>query len=160
MNKLYWLYPDKLAGRPGPTEAPWDLAVLASAGIGHLISLEAELAHPADATAAGIVTYSFAIPDDSPARDTTEEICRQKIPEIVTTIRRLINGGQTVLVHCIAGNDRTGLALASYLAVNEDLTPQQAVDRIRCIRPTSLSTPGWDTMACRVIAHLQTICKQ
>jgi len=44
------------------------------------------------------------------------------------------------MVHCAAGRGRTGTILAAYLIKRENLTADQAIKRIRSIRPGSIQS--------------------
>src|ERR1700757_4594355 len=71
MDKLFWVIPGKLAGRPGPDQAPWDLAALRVGGIGTILSVnDGLLCHPQDFAVAGI-NYA-CMPLSANARHTLE----------------------------------------------------------------------------------------
>jgi len=44
------------------------------------------------------------------------------------------------MVHCAAGKGRTGTILAAYLLKNENLTAEQAIKKIRNLRPGSIQS--------------------
>lgn len=48
--------------------------------------------------------------------------------------------GEAVAVHCGSGLGRTGTLLACYLASSEGLSAEEAIERVRSIRPGSVET--------------------
>ncbi|KAG6602800.1 Dual specificity phosphatase [Phytophthora cinnamomi] len=82
-----------------------------------------------------ITRKSFEIEDSEDA----DLLCR--LPEIVAALRKLLEraeqDGTNVLVHCIAGRSRSASVVAAWMLINKPklLTVQDAVDRIRIIRP-------------------------
>ncbi|MEJ7731003.1 MAG: hypothetical protein WKG00_17525 [Polyangiaceae bacterium] len=55
MREVFWLIPDRVAGRPGPDRVPWDLAAMRDAGIGAVLSVnDGLLCHPEDFASVGI----------------------------------------------------------------------------------------------------------
>ncbi|MFM7533963.1 MAG: cyclin-dependent kinase inhibitor 3 family protein [Rubrivivax sp.] len=61
-------------------------------------------------------------------------------PEL-QAVRAALGRGERVLVHCAAGLGRTG-TLAAGLLVAQGLSPQQAIEAVRRVRPGTLETPG------------------
>lgn len=63
------------------------------------------------------------------------------IPELgtlergVAFIRDQLAKGNPVLVHCLAGEGRTGCLLAAYLIAEEEMTTGEVLTRLRAIKP-------------------------
>jgi atypical dual specificity phosphatase len=58
---------------------------------------------------------------------------------VLDTIRKANASGMGVAIHCAAGLGRTGTVLAAYF-VAKGLSPREAVDRVRELRPGSVET--------------------
>ncbi|MDQ3868561.1 MAG: dual specificity protein phosphatase 23 [Thermoproteota archaeon] len=59
---------------------------------------------------------------------------------VVDYIQEKIDNNKPVMVHCAAGRGRTGTILAAYLIKKEKLTADQAIRRIRKLRPGSIQS--------------------
>jgi atypical dual specificity phosphatase len=64
----------------------------------------------------------------------------EEIDSTVDYIQRQIDNRKPVMVHCAAGKGRTGTILAAYLLKNENLTAEQAIKKIRNLRPGSIQS--------------------
>lgn len=67
------------------------------------------------------------------------------IDETVDYIDKKISSGKPVLVHCAAGKGRTGAVLAAYFMKKENLTADQAIEKIRLMRPGSVQSLTQET---------------
>ena len=67
------------------------------------------------------------------------------IDETVDYIDKKISSGKPVLVHCAAGKGRTCAVLAAYLMKKENLTADQAIEKIRLMRPGSVQSLTQET---------------
>jgi protein-tyrosine phosphatase len=152
MKHLFWLIPERLAGRPGPDLAPWNLASLHRAGIGAVLSVnDGLLCHPEDFEAQGIAYACVPLSANAPPQPGDPEVCLQALPEAHAFVQRQVRAGLATVVHCSAGKDRTGLFLAYYLLRELGLSATTAIDRVRAVRPIALSAPGWDNLALDVL---------
>ena len=69
----------------------------------------------------------------------------EAMDETVEYIDKNIHSGKPVLVHCAAGKGRTGAVLAAYLIKKENLTAEQAIKKIRLMRPGSVQSLTQET---------------
>ena len=60
--------------------------------------------------------------------------------DIVGYIDNQINSNKPVVVHCAAGKGRTGTVLAAYLMKKDKLNVEDAVNKIRSLRPGSVQS--------------------
>lgn len=71
-------------------------------------------------------------------------------------IEEQLVGGRPVMVHCAAGKGRTGTVLAAYLVKNENLTAEQAIEKLRRLRPGSVQSVVQETAVSMYEKFLQT----
>lgn len=64
----------------------------------------------------------------------------EEIDSTVEYIQHQIDNKKPVMVHCAAGKGRTGTILAAYILKNENLTAEQAIKKIRNLRPGSIQS--------------------
>jgi len=74
-----------------------------------------------------------------PVRDFTPPT-QDQLSDGVDAIQTALSEGQRVAVHCGAGLGRTGTLIACYL-VSSGLSADEAIARIRALRPGSVETP-------------------
>ncbi|MBN1179876.1 MAG: tyrosine-protein phosphatase, partial [Anaerolineae bacterium] len=107
MNAVYWITPGRLAGRPGPQEAPWNLQELWDGGFRTIVSLvyvDGEAIRAADFTHyKAPLNGGFAF-----LPLLRKRLVRQVIP-VVDFLAGEVQAQRPTLVHCRQGKDRTGL---------------------------------------------------
>jgi len=138
-----WVLPGRLAGLslPGLGEARdlrrggLALAELRSLGVDCLVSLTDQAAGfgPACA-AAGLSWEYFPIPEFDVPKDTPA------FHRLMARLLGRLEAGQALAAHCYAGIGRTGLLLACLLGRLEGLPGEEAIRRLRLLRP-ALETP-------------------
>ncbi len=122
-----WVDRGRLAGSGYPasrSQVQW----LVKVGVDSILTLTAD-ALPAESTSGlGVVTKHVPMEDHQPpsieALDTAAE-----------TIDEQLRAGRTVLVHCLAGEGRTGCALAAYLIKKRGDSAKEALRTLREIKP-------------------------
>ena len=148
MEHVYWVIEVLLAGRPGPVEFSWDLEALRAAGLRVIVSLNTE-PDPTEIAAAGLRHYSLPMTPALPVVAPLQNLLLQQLEPVLTVVHAEVSAGQPTLVHCHAGKDRTGLALVAYLVRHRGLDVNEALARVRAVKPTALSAPGYEATARR-----------
>ena len=143
--RVTWLEEDRLAacGYPHSDTA---LRELADRGVKLLVNLH-ERPHSPDALVRhGLTELHVPVPDFTPPT-------LAQVGHGVDAIEHALAAGQNVAVHCGAGLGRTGTLLACYL-VKRGLGPDEAVARIRALRPGSVETPQQEETVKAYARHL------
>jgi protein-tyrosine phosphatase len=100
----------------------------------------------------GVETRLIHLPNSIPPEPEERRIYARRLPEAVDhVVRRLERNSGALLVHCHAGNDRTGGVLTGYLCRIRGWSPAQALARVREIHPEAITAPGYEEMILSVL---------
>lgn len=137
MYGFYWLIPRVLAGsgrpggRPGnhnePAELKLDLDWLRDQEIRAILSLTEESPDPRAILQRGFVHLHLPVVDMMPPTP-------DQLVAALTFIDQQAVSGRPVLVHCLAGQGRTGTVLAAYL-IRSGLSAERAIRELRVVCP-------------------------
>lgn len=155
MREVFWLIPNRLAGRSGPTQVAWSLSEIRTVGgFDTVLNLSEHPPQPLEFRAVELACYWVPLPTTVPPDDDAEASCYRGLSLAYEIVADHLAANRRVLVHCVAGRDRTGLLLSYFLARTHQLTPIDAIARVRQTQPMALSAPGWEDMGMRVIRAL------
>jgi protein-tyrosine phosphatase len=65
------------------------------------------------------------------------------LDEALERIHEALSAGESVIVHCYSGMNRSALTCAAYLIRHIGLSPSDAILHIRSSRPFALSNPAF-----------------
>jgi len=151
LRNFSWVLDGQLAGmaRPGTTHPlEQELAALHACDVALLVSLTPTPTSADEAGAAGLALLHLPVTDfTAPTQD--------QLGTFVDRARPTIAGGDAVAVHCAAGQGRTGTFLAVYL-VAEGMTADEAIARVRELRPGSIETAAQEQAIEVFYKELQT----
>jgi len=154
MREVFWLIPDRVAGRPGPDRVPWDLAAMREAGIGAVLSVnDGLLCHPEDFAAVGIHYACIPLSENAPPQPGDDALCLRALPQAHAFVREQLRNDRRTVVHCSSGKDRTGLYLAYHWMQEAGASAEAAIAHVRRIRPIAFTAWGWDEHALHVLAR-------
>jgi len=157
MDKLFWLIPGRLAGRPGPDQEPWDLKSLRTGGIGAILSVNDGLSCPPDDFKAHGISYAcMPLANNAPPLPGDDQICLRVLPQAYRFVQTEMRKGHAVVVHCSAGKDRTGLFLCYFLTQYVNLSAEEAITAVRQVRPIALSASGWEDLTKEVLSSFES----
>ena len=129
-DNFSWLIENKLAGSAIPTsndEVQWAVGQ----GIKSIITVREE---PLDDTWIKNVNYLHVLSNDMGVPEFNDLVYA------VDFIHRRITNNEPVMVHCLAGLGRTGTVLACYLIKYQNLSADEAIQKVREERPGSIQS--------------------
>ena len=84
-----------------------------------------------------IAPYQYRIPLDDNLEEVEIRNAGLWAPEIVMTILKHHHQGHRILVHCMAGRQRSAASVAMFLIFEKHFTTDQAIHYLRRIRPVA-----------------------
>ena len=145
------------AMRRGATDfikKPFDFEELFSAGFRTILSLDRNEHDLFRGETGELVSTLFALPNSIPPEPEEVEIYEERLPEAVEYVMEKVSEDNgAVLVHCYAGNDRTGGVLTGYLSRTRDIPPSQALDLVREANPEAISAYGYEEMILEILTR-------
>lgn len=136
MDGFYWLIAGVLAGsrrpggRNGHARLDAELAWLRSQGIGAILTLTEEPLEPSIVVEHSFVTLHLPVADLTPPTP-------EQLADALAFIDRQRATDRPVLVHCLAGQGRTGTVLAAYL-IRSGNSPDRAISLLREVCPQAV----------------------
>jgi atypical dual specificity phosphatase len=130
---LYWIDKQRFGGSSQPHLS--DLPFLQNLELNGIICLQEKRNSEELAQLLDVPFFHKPIPDFG--IPTTEDI--RQIIEFIDE-QKEINPEKPVLIHCTAGNGRTGTILASLLKLYDKVESEEAIKQIRKINPLAIET--------------------
>ena len=122
-----WVEMGKLAGSGYPAskaQVEW----LAKAGISSILTLTMNPLPSEFTTGVGVTICHVAMEDHEPPNV-------QSLVEAVDFVESQVGSNKAVLVHCLAGEGRTGCVLAAYLIKSRKMGADEALSYLRSLKP-------------------------
>ena len=129
-DKFSWLIENKLAGSGIPTsieEVQW----IIWQGVKSIITIREE---PLDDDWIKDVNYLHVMSNDMGVPEFDDLV------HVVDFIHKRITSNEPVMVHCLAGMGRTGTILACYLVKYQNMSADEAIQKVREERPGSIQS--------------------
>jgi protein-tyrosine phosphatase len=142
MEHVYWVIDRLLAGRPGPVLKPWQPAELYAGGLRTVVSLAAE-EDVENLAPYGLTHCRAKFPPTTLYSTSMQKAFIYQALPVWAFIHDQLSRGNPTLVHCHAGQDRTGAVLAGYLITYRGVQPARALQRLREVKPTAMTAEGF-----------------
>ena len=144
-DKFSWLIENKLAGSGIPTsieEVQW----IIEQGVKSIITIREE---PLDDDWIKDVNYLHVMSNDMGVPEFDDLV------HVVDFIHKRITSNEPVMVHCLAGMGRTGTILACYLVKYQNMSADEAIQKVREERPGSTQSYPQEEIIFRFSKSLQ-----
>jgi atypical dual specificity phosphatase len=125
-----WIIEDSLAASGLPASAS-QVKWLREHGIKSILTLREEPLPKEFFEGTGVTSLHVEMSDHDPP-------AQESLSRAVGHVRREIEKGNAVLVHCLAGQGRTGTVLACYMVEYHGKEPGEAIAKLRKDRPGSV----------------------
>ncbi|CAH0596898.1 unnamed protein product [Chrysodeixis includens] len=143
--KFSWVIPKKIAAMAFPRNKE-NLKYLVNQGITHLVTLTAGKKPPVDDIArlrwSEVPVEEFETPNV------------EQVKKFIDVCKKSDKNGEVMAVHCRQGRGRSGVMLACYLVHFHRFLPDQAMNVIRMIRPSSLDSDEHEESVGRYFEYL------
>jgi atypical dual specificity phosphatase len=144
-DKFSWLIENKLAGSAIPTSIS-EMQWVIEQGIKSIVTIREE---PLDDDWIKDVNYLHIMSNDMGVPDFAD------LTHAIDFIHRRITNNEPVMVHCLAGMGRTGTILACYLVKYQNMSADEATQKIREERPGSIQSYPQEELIFRFEKSLQ-----
>ena len=144
-DNFSWLIENKLAGSAVPTsidEVEWAV----KQGIKSIVTIREE---PLDENWIKDVNYLHILSNDMGVPEFVD------LGSAVDFIHRRITNNEPVMVHCLAGLGRTGTILACYLVKYQNMSADEAIQKVREARSGSIQSYPQEEIIFRFSKSLQ-----
>jgi atypical dual specificity phosphatase len=144
-DRFSWIIENKLAGSAIPTsidEVRW----IIEQGIKTIVTIREE---PLNVEWVKDVKYYHVLSDDMAVPEFND------LTQAVDFIHTRLTHNEPVLVHCLAGLGRTGTILACYLVKYQNMSADEAIQKIREGRPGSIQSYPQEEIIFRFAKSLQ-----
>ena len=146
--------PGLLYGRPGPARTQWNLPFMKARGLLVVVSLVTNV-DSAQVASAGLIHYSLPFDDKlSTPYATSKQFLVPILNAFDEILDRHLARKEPILVHCNAGNDRTGFLLGYYLLTRKQMKPKKIVRALRNLNANALTANGFEEGFCAMADSL------